>query len=36
MEYHEVDMVKVRALMKSGTKLPGIRYWTEQRLRNKK
>lgn len=34
IKYYLVDMVAVRAEMKAGNKLPGIRYWTEQRPRN--
>ena len=34
IEYHLPDMVAVRKVMKEGKKLPGIRYWTEQRPRN--
>lgn len=34
MQYHLADMVAVRAQMKAGNKLPGIKYWTEQRPRN--
>ena len=34
MEYHEVDMVKIRQLMKAGVKVAGIRYWSEERPRS--
>lgn len=34
LQYHLADMVAVRAEMKAGKKLPGIKYWTEQRPRN--
>jgi hypothetical protein len=34
IEYHLPDEVKIRASMKLGTKLPGVRYYTEQRPRN--
>lgn len=34
LQYHLVDMVAVRAQMKAGNKLPGIKYWIEQRPRN--
>lgn len=34
IKYHLADMVAVRAEMKAGNKLPGVRYWTEQRPRN--
>lgn len=34
MEYHEVDMVRIRQLMKAGVKVAGIRYWTEERPRS--
>jgi Na+/phosphate symporter len=34
MKYHEVNMVAIRAEMKAGNKLPGIKYWTEQRPKN--
>ena len=34
IEYHLPDMVAVRKVMKEGKKLPGIRYFTEQRPRN--
>jgi hypothetical protein len=32
--YHIPDEVKIRAAMKSGAELPGVRYWVEQRPRN--
>lgn len=34
MEYHEVDMTKIRKLMLAGVKVKGIRYWTEERPRS--
>lgn len=34
IEYHLADEVKIRAAMKAGIRLPGVRYWTEQRPRN--
>lgn len=34
IKYYLVDMVSIRAEMKAGNKVPGIRYWTEQRLKN--
>lgn len=34
IEYHEVDMVRVRAEMKKGNKLPGIHYFTKQIPKN--
>lgn len=34
LQYHLADMVQIRAQMKAGNKLPGVRYWTEQRPRN--
>jgi hypothetical protein len=34
MKYHTVDMVEIRAVMKAGERLPGIKYWTEQRPKN--
>ena len=33
-DYLLPDEVKIRASMKLGTKLPGVRYYTEQRPRN--
>jgi hypothetical protein len=30
IEYHEIDLVKVRTAMKAGIELPGVRYYEEQ------
>lgn len=34
IEYHLSDEVKIRAKLKQGVELPGVRYWTEQVPRN--
>lgn len=35
-DYILPDMVKIRAAMKAGNQLPGVRYWTEERPRDVK
>lgn len=34
LEYHLSNESKIRFVMKEGTELPGVRYWTEQSPRN--